>query len=701
LPVSRPVAGDRLFRFADALMDDDSDSTFDRLMREFAEAPDSMPYADFWGNERYELIRQLGRGRFGVVHEALDRVRDDRVALKVLREPDADWLYRFKREFRLLINIHHPNLVRLYELENDFHSWFLTMELIDGVPILQHIHGSETRLRSCIGQLAQGLAALHEAGVLHRDVKPSNVLVDGYGRVALLDFGLCIDVRHSDSTATAGTPHYMPPEAYKDGPLDEASDCYAVGVILYQALTGRLPFQSKKELVVIKHQDPPPPPSSWRQGVPGDLDALCMALLAIDPHQRASTTDIINCVAEKAPIRSLPGESHEAPDSVRQLIEDDEPVLVGRADVLNSLHDALERTRPAKPLILLIHSASGVGKTALLDRFEHELEQMHSDVLCLRSTCHESESVPYKVFDGAIDSLSRYLRSQPSHDLDALMPHDVGALAQLFPVLRQVPTVQRSRTRIDDNSTRMSRACTALRELFGALGIRRKLVVIIDDLQWGDSESATVLAELLRPPDPPGLVIVASYQTDEDASSPLLSRIKAMRGSAIEVRELVLDPLKSQPARELARRWLKLVDDCSDLANLIADQAGGNPRLIRELVRWHREQDETPPVLDALLTGRISELDPAERKLLQTIAVAGRPLAETLLRRAAEVDEGASLALARLRAKHLIRARTGHNELHWECYHDRIRDVAVLGVGVIGLHDIQNRLATISKTGTT
>ena len=211
--------------------------------------------------ERFDIRRRLGAGGMGIVYEALDKQRGAAVALKTLKRLDAAMLYRFKREFRFLADVVHPNLVQLYELFSAGDEWFFTMELIDGVSFLDHVRpgdavatsasrgstasldsapvpGTEPagvrrgtvdleRLRPALLQLARGVAALHRAGRLHRDLKPSNVLVDREGRVVICDFGLVTDLgeRVNDSQLhVVGTAAYMAPEQATGGALTVATD---------------------------------------------------------------------------------------------------------------------------------------------------------------------------------------------------------------------------------------------------------------------------------------------------------------------------------------------------------------------------------------------------------------------------------------------------------------------------------------------
>ncbi len=199
--------------------------------------------------DRFEIRRQLGAGAFGVVYEAFDRERSAPVALKALASVDPGSIYDLKREFRSLAGVVHPNLVALHELFREGDRWFFTMELVLGRDFREHVGRDRgQRLRAALRQLCEGVAALHRAGKLHRDLKPSNALVTPEGRVVLLDFGLAAELRpkafdrEGGPSEVVGTGPYMAPEVGLGKPVGAASDWYAVGVMLYDALAGRLPF---------------------------------------------------------------------------------------------------------------------------------------------------------------------------------------------------------------------------------------------------------------------------------------------------------------------------------------------------------------------------------------------------------------------------------------------------------------------------
>src|SRR5690606_2444557 len=254
----------------------DSDDSF--LAKVAASPALNPPLGPAFGTRRFDLRRRLGAGSFGEVYEARDRETGAPLAVKVLRAGGPDRLFRFKREFRAVADVTHPNLVRLYELVEEDGAWYLTMELVDGLPFGEHLRRAPEQTRASFAQLAQALDALHRAGCLHRDVKPSNVLVERTGRVVLLDFGLALMLDAQANTAIAGTPQYMAPEQLRGERLTAATDWYAFGVMLYQVLAGVLPFRETEERMRQVERLPPRPPSSHRAGVDPALERLCMHL---------------------------------------------------------------------------------------------------------------------------------------------------------------------------------------------------------------------------------------------------------------------------------------------------------------------------------------------------------------------------------------------------------------------------------------
>ncbi|MEO6324715.1 MAG: protein kinase [Thermoanaerobaculia bacterium] len=690
---------------------------------------------DFRGTDRFSIQRCLGSGAFGVVYQAFDRERNTVVALKTLLRADPAAIYRFKQEFRALADVVHPNLVALYELMSDGEQWFFTLELVDGVDFVTSVRGPSEAdpgrpgatlitpragnsapwsgddsgrapatpseptgtldvlmLRHGLLQLAEGLIALHKARTLHRDIKPQNVLVTPEGRVVLLDFGLALELgphrlHQSSGLHTVGTPAYMSPEQASGMPIAEPSDWYSVGVILYEALTGRLPFEGRPlEILMNKQVLEPPAPHTLVEGVPEDLDKLCEELLRRDPTKRPTGDELLhrllrgNALAPAPANRSSGGRSASAR-------------LVGRQRHLDSLNLALRSVRDGHQVTMLVDGPSGTGKSSLVRQFLGDLKRREKDVVVLSGRCYERESVPYKALDTMIDALSQHLKSLAPLEVEALLPRDVLALARLFPVLRRVESVAGARRRvleIPDSQEFRRRAFAALRELLARLADRTTLVLTIDDLHWGDLDSAALLAELLRPPDPPTLLLVGCYRTEDATTSPFLKALKQSAG-AEQIQELHLAELTPAEAEDLV--LLLLPEEGAEakaLARTIARESGGNPFFIDELVRFSQAENgvdgsrQTPDPSGAslrdVIQSRIDRLPADARTLLQIVAVAGEPVERTVARSAAGLDGEATSMLALLQAAHLLRTRGTRQVDGIETYHDQIRQTVLAGL---------------------
>ncbi len=690
---------------------------------------------EFTAPARYQLLRRLGAGGYGVVYAALDRETGEQVALKTLRDLGPEALYRFKREFRALADVRHDNLARLYDLVSEGDQWCFTMELVEGVDFRQGVtvgpgppsispamitnpasvdfHGRTMpitpdglaalarapaptssppvadleRLRPALRQLAAGVVALHRRGMQHRDLKPSNVLVTATGRVVILDFGLVAEqhARRSDAARVVGTVEYMAPEQASGLPTSPASDWYSVGIMLFEALTGRLPFTGNLlEMLSQRIVADAPSVRSLCPDAPADLSTLCMALLAREPEDRPRDDEVLALLqAERAP---LPSEAVTlAPSATSMSSASMSAALIGRETELAELARNLEHTRNGAAALVFLHGASGLGRSALLDQFRTELEYGQPPAVVLAGRCHERESVPYKGVDSLIDALARDLRERPDPEIEALCPPQLHSLARLFPVLRRVPAIDRMRPGGTDPGLapheQRQRAFEALRALLGRLAAAGPLVLVLDDLHWGDVDSAALLRELLRPPDPPPLLLIVSYRSDAASSS----CIAALRGGlaaapGLHRADLELRPLAPEAALQLARQLLVDASRSGEAA-AIARESGGSPLVISELCHFTRDADTRAlgeaPTFEAVLRRRIAGLDPASRALLEVVVVAAEPIDPELAAAVAEHDGDPLARIAALRRDHLLRSHRADGQTTVEAFHERVRGALV------------------------
>ena len=268
-------------------------------------APASSPGALAAGTRiaHFLLRGKLGQGGMGVVYRATDEKLRREVALKLLPPElvtDAETRKRFLREARTAASLTHPSIATIYEIGEDGEHVFIAMELVRGRTLRAARPSSVTAVVAVVREVVRGVAKAHAAGVVHRDLKPDNVMVDEDGQVKILDFGIAKLLAPNDEPvgkgaslvtrdgAIVGTPAYMAPEQALGGAVDHRADLFALGVILYELLTGENPFVRETLIgtVVAVTRDMPPPPSSLNVDVPAELDRIVLRCLAKKPDER-------------------------------------------------------------------------------------------------------------------------------------------------------------------------------------------------------------------------------------------------------------------------------------------------------------------------------------------------------------------------------------------------------------------------------
>jgi eukaryotic-like serine/threonine-protein kinase len=669
---------------------------------------------------RFTYHSFLGAGGMGAVYEAYDHQRQSLVAIKVMRRVSGAWIYRFKGEFRSLAGIVHPNLVSLHELIEWEGRWLFTMELVPGEPFsiarttdlgttstqvdpaadqpasdgprrlaVPRRRSDETSplptdvfgISDALCQLCEGLDYLHRRGTAHGDVKPANVLITPDGRVVILDFGIARDVRseaeEDDGLSLLGTPGYLAPERVRGDPVTPAADMYAVGVTLFEVLTGqRLDTEPEPEAVLRRTRQ------ADSAGARRDLLVqLCLRLLCPDPAQRPTAAEVRDAVVAEG-VRTG---REQVIQLVLQLVRSgDETPFVARAAEVEAIRNAVLAERTDAPRFVIVSGESGIGKTGLLRRVLDE--GLLASCLVLEGKCYEREQVPYRALDRVIDALSAKLLGVDAEELQALSWLDLAVVARMFPVLRRVPEIERvcqKELRADerDPPERRRAAAATLGQLLEIVAEGRRVVLYVDDLHWGDEESAIVLRDLLLGAKSLDLRVVACHRHPV-AGSAVVSRL-VDGDPKLSHAEISVGPLPAGESESLARSLLGPSASASHVAR-VASEAGGNPFLICELTRFAAGVDLDQLALRSAVARHVALLSEQARRVLEVLAVAGRRLDVALARRAADVGHAFEPALILLRNQHLIKAAdTLGREI--EPYHDRIREVIAAGLSPASL----------------
>ncbi len=626
----------------------------------------------------------------GAVYEVLDKEQQKRVALKTLRHLDAKALLRFKHEYRALLDLHHPNLVRLGELIEEDGQWFFTMELIEGVNFFDYVrHGAddmldERRVRRSLAQLARGVLALHAANQVHRDIKPSNILVARTGRVVLLDFGLAADTSGDPIQSMhtlVGTSEFMAPEQAAGNAVEPTADWYSVGAVLFHALTKQYPFGEGDPIEQLrrKQDEEPPPPRYIVSDVSADLNDLCVKLQRRDPAERIGGEHILEVLGEQ------PDEEEEEALDVP---------FVGRVKELHTLSDAVSVVGKGTPVVINLRGESGVGKSALLGEFMSELSREHPDSLVLEGRCYHLESVPYKAIDQAIDQLAGYLGSRDAEFVSAVLPSNVRFAGMLFPVLRRVraiaKAIQEDLRRPPPNELR-SEGFAALRDLLAAIAQHHLVALVIDDMQWADADSKALLAALWRPPSPPPLLGVFLTRIAGDSVA------ESSDWLPIDVHKLDLVVLEDDEANALARVLVERFAPAEMTAEMLVERARRHPFFMVELARYASTRHSTGGAeldMAELLWLRIAELDPRSRRLLQIAAIAAAPLPQGVAAMAAELEFAQLVELAEdLHRRRLVALEGVHQRDLIDVYHGLVRTTVLERLTVGDRRELHRALA--------
>ena len=625
---------------------------------------------------RYQLLYALGAGGMGIVYRAQDRLTGQPVALKrVLLAPQElafnsrsrlddtnSLLLALAQEFRLLASLRHPHIISVLDYGFDSRRQpYFTMELLPmAQTLLRAGQGQPLTVQiDLLVQTLQALAYLHRRGVLHRDLKPGNVLVSG-GRVRLLDFGLSITHEQAYTVDLSGTLHYLAPEVLTGEPPTIAADLYAVGVLAYELFVGSHPFaDDNPDMLVARVLDEAPDLNPLAQHLPAPLGAAMAAViakaLAKRPAERygdAVTLMHALCAAANMP---LPAESSAILESFLQAA-----TFVGREQEMAQLTHALEKAAQRQGSGWLIGGESGVGKSRLLD--ELRIQALVGGALVLHGQGVEGGGLPYQLWR---ELLRRLLLSTVVSDLEAsalqpLIP-DIDAL--LGRAVAAAPTLPGPEER-----QRLVRVVIDL--------LRRQecpLLLLLEDLQWAE-ESLHLLTEAVRLLADHPICIVGSYRTDERPGLP--TEVPGMH-------VLPLARLTMPEMIQLSTAMLGEQGRQPEIVAWLARETEGNTFFMVEVVRALAEEsgrlaDIDPGVLpiqifasgiQRLVERRLQKIPAPAYPLLQLAAVLGRQIDLAALQ-AAQPDLDLKSWLLQCNAVYVLEAQG----TAWRFAHDKLRE---------------------------
>jgi tetratricopeptide (TPR) repeat protein len=660
---------------------------------------------------RYRLDEEIGRGGMGVVFRAWDSDLERQAAVKVLaaRHEVGDARDRLFREARAAAALSHPHVVAVYDVGEHKHMPYLVMELIEGPSLKERKPESLEETIEIATQICDALGHAHEHGLVHRDLKPANVLLsDATGRllVKLVDLGLALrerGVRLTREGGITGTVAYMAPEQALGKELDGRTDLYALGVMLYEFTTGRLPFDDDNPLAVLSQHlhAPVVPPRTYRADLPEHLENVILRLLAKDPDDRFATAAEVAAVLTQSPDAAAVAAPAGVSAALGGLVRGR---MVGRDAEITALRRSWSEAALGRGAMMLVSGEPGSGKT----RLARELV----DYACitggtvLSGGCYELEAAtPYLPF---VEALRAWVHSSNDDELRAAVGDSGAELARLAPELEsrigpfpEGPTLSASeqRLRLYDG---VARCIFHLAEPSG-------LLLLIDDLQWADQASLSLLHYLVRLTGRERLLILGCYRdTDLDRSHPLAEALDLWNRERAAVR-VHLGRLDLEGTSALLT--ILLGDECISEA-FCADihrETEGNPFFIEEVVKtlvnekqivcecgeWRRREEGAhlvlPQGVKAAIGRRLDHVSEAATDVLRTAAILGKTFEYSELAAVAEQPEDALLdALDEAVAAQLLETGAGESVAFT---HDKIREVLYRELNPIRRRRLHSRVA--------
>ena len=546
---------------------------------------------------RYEVVRELGRGGMGVVYLAKDPILDREVAVKVIGHMSDDRKQRFLREARVIAKMDHPGIVGAFDLGEDGEGLFFVMPFVPGVNLRQVLSGSPLELRQLVDlgiQAGEALEYSHQLGIVHRDVKPENIMVSHLGeslRIRITDFGLAINPTEQRMTTTGalvGTVSYLSPEqVVGGGAVDQRVDVYALGTVLYECIAGRTPFKGEIQSVLFRivHEEPQPL-SQLVVEIDPELEALVLSCLAKDPAKRpAKAGDVAAALAR---YRKKIADTARAAEALRtvEMRGLTAPQLqaspfVGRREELAELQNRLNAAVTGESQLVLVEGEAGVGKTRLVEELERLAHARAFRVLSA-SFNEQDGAQPYQ---GFCDIFEAHLRRASAAGSSAA---DLGELEDelvaLFPILGELrgksktpkpaPVPHEDRTAVFDVLAR------ALARVAG----EEPLVVVLEDLHLAPV-SAEALQYIARRLGPTHVLLLGTYIAAEiDRAHPLTKLVDGLSGNKrfalVRLARFTPDEHKSFLATVSLGAH---VDET--LATRLYEASEGNPFFSRELFR--------------------------------------------------------------------------------------------------------------------
>jgi len=609
----------------------------------------------------YRLIRVIGRGGMGAVYLAEHSDTRRQVALKVLPPEYAampDRVARFLREGMAGTRLRHPNIVETYEVGEENGTYYIAMEYVQGESLRERLDRRALDLRQSLDialQVAEALAHAHSRHIVHRDLKPSNIMIAADGTAKVMDFGLAKVADASTVTMAGvlmGTAAYISPEQARGEATDARSDLYSLGVMLYEMISGQLPFTAETTAAVIfKHiNEQPIPVRRLAPDVLPAVDGLVWRLLHKQPERRFQSalelaSAIRLCLDALDKGTSLPANLFDPTLPSDEMLATTHIPLVGRERELAFLRQALDQARNSRGGLVLISGEAGLGKTRLVAEIQREARS--AGFLCLTGHClYQEDPNPYLPF---VEILQSYLDTRETM---VGIPEDDDTIGHLVTRLSNfLPYAATAAAPAAHEALGWADAQTALfetiRQVLTSLGQKQPLLLFVDDLQWASAATLRLLHYLARNIQAAPILQVGTYREEDIQQEtgaephPLQEVMRRMSREHL-FEHLALSPLTREQSDALVRHVLPGAPEDAEFLARVYAETEGNPFFILEALRMWQEEGQlvyteagwrligkpeemrVPQRVHDVITRRLQRLDEASREILDVAAVMGR-----------------------------------------------------------------------------
>jgi Nif-specific regulatory protein len=606
---------------------------------------------------RYQLLSVLRESPSICVYRVFDQADRRDEAIKILRyeftQPEE--LLQFKTEFRTLARLDHENIIKVHDFGLlDGRLPYFTMDFFPGRRVNDYFDGQNWEaLYHVILQIASGLHHVHSHGVLHLDLKPSNLLVDEQGRVKIMDFGVAAEQHKLLDRKIRGTLHYMAPEVLRQDQIDVRADLYGLGMTLYETVTGALPTFGMPPIEVIRFHlnEELRRPSAINPQVPDRLEKIMIRLLEKDPrHRYPSAAALLHDVAEAAGLSEPSsgllvgrGETLVAP-------------LIGRERELEALNAAIDGARGQRGGGLVVSGPEGIGKSRMVR--EVTLRAQLEGARVFWGRCPVNRKSIYAPFYEIFQQL-----------VAAVNP-EADPIEEIRRILKPIaPGAQNGRDARGNKFRLFNRVAQSIQDFYGFLNVignsGSPLIMVIEDLQWADTSTVELLSFLVGEARHSNLLIIGLLTADRDADLPMEDASGRSSVTAWEQRcresgmsMIELGPLPEGAVRECVEAILGDEQLPSDFVRWILWESGGFPIQIsraidylvaHEYLRWshggwiaemERIQNlRIPGGAAALWNENLDRLSEEHRRFIQSASVLGEHFDLTVLARIASIDE--------------------------------------------------------------